>query len=60
MFAATTSDEMDEGGEVETEREGLTRMKEVLETLDECEHILSKPPDDFDIRAFLISFKGTS
>ena len=60
MFAATTSDETDEGGEVETEREGLTSMEEVLETLDECEHVLSKPPDDFDIRAFLISFKGTS
>lgn len=38
---------IDEGEEVESQR--LTCMEEVLQTLDESEHVLSKPPEDFNI-----------
>lgn len=49
------------GDEVdEEERECVTSMEEVLQTVDESEHVLSKLPVDFDMHQFLLSLKGES
>ena len=46
--------------ESNTGEERPASIEEVLEMVVENEHILSKPPEDFDTKMFLESFKGQS
>ena len=50
----------DQESNTEEQSERLVSMEEVLEMVEENEHILSKPPEDFDMKMFLESFKGQS
>ena len=48
----------DSGHGAVRETESPASMEEVLEMLEETEHTLGKPPEDFDMEMFLLSSKG--
>lgn len=48
----------EEDGNANAETPIFTSMEDLLETVEECDHMFSKPPEDFNFSAFISSFRG--
>ena len=60
MFDETAAADQFIGIHDNEETESELSMEEVLEMVEQNGHILAKPPDDFDVKVFLMSSKGAT
>ncbi len=58
MAQAIFDDNSGQGNQVGETAAGPASMEEVLEMLEENEHTLGKPPEDFNMEMFLLASKG--